>query len=38
VIGALLGFLGASFVEILRTSLREAIAAEQAAVPADRRA
>lgn len=29
VIGALAGFLGASFVEIVRTSLREAIAAEQ---------
>lgn len=31
VIGGLLGFLGASFVEIVRTSLREAIAAERAA-------
>ena len=31
VLGALLGFLVASFVEILRTSLREAIAAERAA-------
>ena len=31
VIGGLFGFLGASFVEILRTSLREAIAAERAA-------
>ena len=30
VIGALLGFLAASFVEIVRTSLREAIAAEAA--------
>jgi hypothetical protein len=29
VIGGLLGFLGASFVEIVRTSLREAIAAER---------
>ena len=28
VIGAILGFLGASFLEIVRTSLREAIAAE----------
>ncbi|MFN5757060.1 MAG: hypothetical protein ACK54F_14250 [Planctomycetia bacterium] len=37
VIGALIGFLGASFVDILRTSLREAIAAEQAAASADRR-
>jgi len=33
VIGGLLGFLGASFVEIVRTSLREALAAERAAVP-----
>jgi len=33
VIGGLFGFLGASFVEILRTSLREAIAAERAAPP-----
>ena len=31
VIGALFGFLGASFVEIVRTSLREAIAAERQA-------
>jgi hypothetical protein len=31
VIGGLLGFLGASFVEVVRTSLREAIAAEHAA-------
>ena len=31
VIGAILGFLGASFVEIVRTSLREAIAAERRA-------
>jgi len=31
VLGALFGFLAASFVEILRTSLREAIAAERAA-------
>jgi hypothetical protein len=29
VIGGLLGFLGASFVEIVRTSLRDAIAAER---------
>ena len=29
VIGAIVGFLGASFVEIVRTSLREAIAAER---------
>lgn len=35
VLGALFGFLGASLVEIIRTSLREAIAAERAA--ADRR-
>ncbi len=32
VIGGLLGFLGASFIEIVRTSLREAIAAERRAV------
>jgi hypothetical protein len=31
VIGALLGFLVASFVEIVRTSLREALAAEAGA-------
>ncbi len=31
VIGGLIGFLGASFVEIVRTSVREAIQAEQAA-------
>lgn len=31
VIGAILGFLGASFVEVVRTSLREAIAAERRA-------
>jgi hypothetical protein len=31
VIGGLIGFLGASFVEIVRTSVREAIRAEQAA-------
>jgi tetrahydromethanopterin S-methyltransferase subunit C len=36
VIGGLFGFLGASFVEILRTSLREAIAAERRAAAADR--
>jgi hypothetical protein len=29
VIGAIVGFLGASFIEIVRTSLREAIAAER---------
>jgi hypothetical protein len=33
VVGALLGFLGASFVEIVRTSLRESLAAERAAAP-----
>lgn len=33
VIGALVGFLAASFVEIVRTSLREAIAAESQAEP-----
>lgn len=33
VLGGLFGFLLASFVEILRTSLREAIAAERAAAP-----
>lgn len=33
VIGGLLGFLGASFVEIVRTSLREALAAERPAGP-----
>lgn len=37
VIGGLFGFLGASFVEILRTSLREAIAAERAAAANHRR-
>jgi hypothetical protein len=31
VIGGLIGFLGASFVEIVRTSIREAIRAEEAA-------
>jgi hypothetical protein len=31
VIGAILGFLGASFVEIVRTSLQEAVAAERRA-------
>lgn len=36
VIGALLGFLGASFVEIVRTSLREAVAAERASAAAER--
>jgi hypothetical protein len=33
VVGGLLGFLGASFVEIVRASLRESLAAERAAVP-----
>ena len=33
VIGGLLGFLVASFVEVVRTSIREAIAAEQPAPP-----
>jgi len=37
VMGGLLGFLGASFVEIVRTSLREAITAERAAASAQRR-
>ncbi len=37
VIGGLFGFLGASFVEILRTSVREAIAAERAAAANHRR-
>lgn len=37
VIGGLFGFLGASFVEILRTSIGEAIAAERRAAAADRR-
>ena len=36
VIGGLLGFLGASFVEIIRVSLRDAIAAERASAAADR--
>jgi hypothetical protein len=31
VLGGLLGFLGASFVEIVRTSLRESLAAERGA-------
>ena len=31
VLGSLLGFLGASFVEIVRTSLRESLAAERSA-------
>lgn len=35
VIGGLLGFLGASFIEIIRVSLRDAIAAEQASATAD---
>lgn len=34
VIGGLIGFLGASFVEIVRTSVREAIRAEQTAAAA----
>jgi hypothetical protein len=38
VIGGLLGFLGASFVEIVRTSLREALAAERPAGPRARNA
>lgn len=33
VIGGLIGFLGASFVEIVRTSLREALAAERPVGP-----
>jgi hypothetical protein len=33
VIGGLLGFLGASFVEIVRSSLREALAAERPSTP-----
>jgi hypothetical protein len=33
VVGGLLGFLGASFVEIVRTSLRESLAAERSAAP-----
>ena len=38
VIGGLIGFLAASFVEIVRTSIREAIRAEQAAAaPGERR-
>lgn len=37
VIGGLAGFLGASFVEIARTSLREAIAAERASAAEPRR-
>lgn len=36
VIGGLLGFLGASFFEIVRTSLREAIEAERTASSLDR--
>jgi len=32
VVGGLFGFLGASFVEILRTSLRESLAAERASL------
>jgi len=37
VIGGFFGFLLASFVEILRTTIREAIAAEQAADPPQQR-
>jgi len=33
VVGGLLGFLGASFVEIVRASLRESLAAERASTP-----
>jgi hypothetical protein len=33
VVGGLIGFLGASFVEIVRTSLRESLAAERASAP-----
>jgi hypothetical protein len=33
VMGGLIGFLGASFVEIVRTSLRESLAAERASIP-----
>jgi hypothetical protein len=36
VIGGLFGFLGASFFEIVRTSLRDAIAAERASAVAER--
>lgn len=36
VIGGLFGFLAASFVEIIRTSLRDAIAAERASATANR--
>jgi hypothetical protein len=36
VIGGLFGFLAASFVEIVRTSLRDAIAAERASAVAER--
>ena len=36
VIGGLFGFLAASFVEIIRTSLREAIAAERSSITVDR--
>ena len=36
VIGGLLGFLGASFVEIVRTSLREAIEAERSTTAVER--
>jgi len=35
VVGGLLGFLGASFVEIVRTSLRESLAAERASAPSE---
>jgi hypothetical protein len=36
VIGGLFGFLAASFIEIIRTSLRDAVAAERASASADR--
>jgi hypothetical protein len=36
VIGGLFGFLAASFIEIIRTSLRDAVAAERASAPTDR--
>jgi hypothetical protein len=36
VIGGIIGFLGASFVEIVRTSLREALAAERGPEAVDR--
>ncbi|MFM8734142.1 MAG: hypothetical protein ACKOC8_02980 [Pirellulales bacterium] len=36
VIGGLFGFLAASFIEIVRTSLREAVAAERSSAAAER--